>query len=257
MDMRAVASLIDERLGRERGPQPVAVSDGPHGLPIEDLAVGGFERRRVADRQLLLAVAELRVVLLDRNALRLERGHDVVHHGRRRRHPDGGEAETLVQRHEPAVGLLHGQREFAFEGRAHAEPCRGAGGDLALEEGARARLPRRPLQRAHVARHGRRVRRVRKHGERLRIGDEPDLADGAQALDGLELVQHVHRLHGHREPDAVGQPMRQPVHVRGLPPGDAAIVGVEKAHEADAGSTGLRGQVGTGAAGTRGWPWRA
>src|SRR5262249_60445461 len=122
-----------------------AVSDGPHGLPIEDLAIGGFERWRVADRQLLLAVAELRVVLLDRNALRLERGHDVVHHGRRRRHPDGGEAEALVQRREPAVGQPHGQGELAFERRAHAEPCRGAGGDLALEEITRARLPWRSL----------------------------------------------------------------------------------------------------------------
>ena len=140
----------------------------------------------------------------------------------------------------PPSALLHGQGELAFEGGAHAEPCRAAGGDLALEEGARARLPRRPSSGAHVARHGRRVRRVREHGERPRIRDQPDLADGAEALDGLELVQHVHRLHGHREPDAVGQPMREPVHVRGLPARDAAVVGVEEAHEADAGATGLR-----------------
>src|SRR5262249_9221490 len=78
------------------------------------------------------------------------------------------------------------------------------------------------------------------------------LADGAQTLNGLELVQHVHRLHGHGEPDAVGQPMSQAVDVGGLAPRDAAVVGIEKAHEADAGSPGLRGQVGTGALGTPG-----
>src|SRR5687767_15540593 len=66
VDVRAVAGLTDEGLGRERSPESVAVSDGPHRLTIEDLAVGGFERRRVANGQLLLAVAELGVVLLDK-----------------------------------------------------------------------------------------------------------------------------------------------------------------------------------------------
>jgi hypothetical protein len=35
----------------------------------------------------------------------------------------------------------------------------------------------------------------RQDPERLRVGHEPDLAHGAEALDELELVEHVHRLH--------------------------------------------------------------
>jgi hypothetical protein len=104
-------------------------------------------RRTGKTRQLVLAVAEFRIVLLDRNALRLEGGHDVVHHGRRRRHPDGGEAEALVQRRELAVGLLHGQGELALEGAAYAEPRRPAAGDLPPEEG-----PDRRPARSHPGR---------------------------------------------------------------------------------------------------------
>src|SRR5439155_7107923 len=71
VDVAAVARLIDERLWRERRVESVAIGDAAHGLAIEHLAIGRVERRRVADRKLLLSVAQLRVVLLDLDALRL------------------------------------------------------------------------------------------------------------------------------------------------------------------------------------------
>jgi hypothetical protein len=84
---------------------------------------------------------------------------------------------------------------------------------------------------------------VGQQGEGLRIGHQPDLADGAEAFDGLELIQHVHRLHGHGEPDAVGEAAREPVHVRGLPASDTAVVGIEEADEAYTGPSGFRGRI--------------
>src|SRR5262249_52335245 len=80
------------------------------------------------------------------------------------------------------------------------------------------------------------------------------------------LVEHVHGLHGDREADAVGQAMREAVDVRGLTAGDAAVVSVEEANEADVGATGSGRRIGAGSAdvggchGKRriaGWPGRS
>jgi hypothetical protein len=212
----------------------VPVRDAPHGLAIEHLAIRRVERGRVPDGELLLPVPQLGVVLLDLDVLGLERRHELVHERRGGRHPGRGEAEAFVERREAAVGLADGQRELAFERRAHAEARGGARGDLTLEERARARVPRRAVQRAHVGRHRRRVRCVREHGERARVGHEPDLADGTEAFDRLELVEHVHGLHRDRESDAVGDTAAQALDVGGLGACHAAVVRIKEANETDA-----------------------
>jgi len=58
-----------------------------------DLRVGCLERRRVTRRQLLLAVAELRVELVDADRLPLERIDEVVDVVLRGREADRREAE--------------------------------------------------------------------------------------------------------------------------------------------------------------------
>src|SRR4029453_18120207 len=65
-------------LGGQAGPQALTPGDPAGGLAVPDHVVGRPQRRRVAHRQLLLAVAELRVVLLHHHALRLQ-GPDQLH----------------------------------------------------------------------------------------------------------------------------------------------------------------------------------
>jgi len=75
-------------------------------------------------------------------------------------------------------------------------------------------------------------------GERARVRLEADLADGAEALDRLELGEHVHRLHRDRETDPVGDARGEALDVRGLAAGDAAVVRIEEADEPHAGAPG-------------------
>jgi len=57
--------LIRQRLGRETRPQSVPDRHGPRGLAQQHMVVRGPQRRRVPDRNLLLPVTELRVIVLD------------------------------------------------------------------------------------------------------------------------------------------------------------------------------------------------
>ena len=97
MDVRAVARLVREGLGRERGDQAVPEGHAARRLPQGDLVVGGAQGLREAHRQLLLAGPQLRVVLLGMHALGGEGLHDVGHDGRGAVHPDGREAVALVE----------------------------------------------------------------------------------------------------------------------------------------------------------------
>ena len=56
--------------------------DASNRLLIENVAVGRAERRRRRDRELLLAPAQLGVVLLDLEALSLQVLDDLVDHAR-------------------------------------------------------------------------------------------------------------------------------------------------------------------------------
>ena len=74
----AVAGVVRPRLRRERGDETVARGDAADRLADEQLLVRGLQRRRVTRRDLLLAVPELGVVLLERDPLQLERRGELV-----------------------------------------------------------------------------------------------------------------------------------------------------------------------------------
>jgi hypothetical protein len=61
----AVAGLIRQRLGGEASPQAAPDCRGPDGFPQQDVVVGGAQRRRMPDRNLMLAVTELGIIVLD------------------------------------------------------------------------------------------------------------------------------------------------------------------------------------------------
>src|SRR5436190_20550107 len=63
VDVPAIAGLIDERLRRERRVEPVTMRHPAHRLAIEHLTIGGIQRGGVTDRELLLPMSELRIVL--------------------------------------------------------------------------------------------------------------------------------------------------------------------------------------------------
>ena len=169
--------------------------DRPDRLAVQDLVVGGAQGRRVPDRELLLAAAELRVVLLDPHALLAQRLHDLVDHHRRRLHPDRAEAERLVERD---VTVLDPHRQRPLRARRLPSPAalrRWRGGSSASGScaGRRPRARRRGV--CMSASIGPDAGRIRQHDERVRIRDQADLADRPHPLDGLKLVQQVHRLH--------------------------------------------------------------
>ena len=112
---------------------------------------------------------------------------------------------------------------------------RGRAPDHPFEEAPRTGVPRRPLERRHVAEQPGGVRRVGQDRERPWIGREPDLADRPERALGHELVQHVERLHGDGEPDTGLEVGGQEPRVAGLAANDAVVAAVEEAHELDLG----------------------
>ena len=88
VDVRARADPVSERLGRERGDEPVLrLRDATNGVPEPELLVRGPKRVPIADRDLLLAGAVLVDGLLHLDALGQERVDDVRHHVRGAVHP--------------------------------------------------------------------------------------------------------------------------------------------------------------------------
>ena len=79
VDVRPVAGVLRPRLRSQRRDESLACSDSPDRLPDEELLVGGLKRRRVPGRDLLLTVAELRVVLLELDPLALQSVHERIH----------------------------------------------------------------------------------------------------------------------------------------------------------------------------------
>src|SRR5438067_10694281 len=57
-----VARLVAPGLGRERGVEAMLERHAAHGLPIEDVVVGGLQSGRVPDGKLLLTPAKLGIV---------------------------------------------------------------------------------------------------------------------------------------------------------------------------------------------------
>src|SRR5262249_44579271 len=73
VDVTAVARAAGPRLGRERGDEAELRGDAADRLSHEDLLVDRAQRGGVSGGDLLLPVAELRVVLLERDVLPVER----------------------------------------------------------------------------------------------------------------------------------------------------------------------------------------
>src|SRR5919201_2323377 len=80
MQVATVASLIAPWFRREGSVEAVLEGNAADRFSIEDVPVGRGDGGRRADGKFLLAPTELGVVLLDVEALRLERGDHVVDH---------------------------------------------------------------------------------------------------------------------------------------------------------------------------------
>jgi hypothetical protein len=187
----------------------------------------------VSRRDLVLPVAELRVVLLQADALPLQRVGELVYVVLRRRRADRREAKAGVDRHELPVDD-DCKRELVLECDLE---LRAALGELRLHP-----LQERPL--AHRGRlsveldvvddHRAGAGRVRKHPKGLGIGHEPDLADRAHPVDRLELIERVHGLHRHRQADAAPDAALQPAQGARLRADGAVVAAPEEADETEA-----------------------
>ena len=249
----AVPGLVGDGLRGEAGPHPAAERHAPHRLPVQQVVVGRAQRRGVPDHHFLLAVTELGIVVLDLEPLRLQRLHQVQHEVVRALEAGGGVAQAVVGGQQPVraavrVGRALAERELRFERGAQRVPLGRQFGDGLLEEGPRARLPRLPVRPDQVRRHRGRAGRIRQRDVRLRVGHDADLTDGAHALHRLEVVEHVHRHHRDRVPDAARHPGFQARDVRGLAADDPAVVGIEEPHQRDLPGPGV---FQDGAGGTR------
>ena len=235
VDVGAVAGLLGQRLGRQRGHQAVLMGDAAHRLAQPDLVVGGTQRRGVADRQLVLAVAELGVIGVDGDALLLQRRDHVVDDLGARGHRHRGEAAAAVDGVVAArVGGAE-QAELVLEGGLNRHAPVRHPRHHALEEAARAGRPGRALERHQVAHHGGALRRVGQHHEALGVGHQAHLAHRPHALDGHQLVEHGEGLHGDGEPDPGLHPLGEAHLVRQLAADDAAVVAIKETNETDVG----------------------
>ena len=188
VDVAAVAGVVRPRLRRERGDEAVPRRDAADRLAHEQLLVGRLQRRRVRGRDLVLAVAELGVVLLELDALRVERRDEVVDVVLRRGRADRREAEAGVDRHVRAVDLRR-ERELVLERHLEHSAALGQPRLHPLEERALAHGRRLAVEADVVGQHRAGVGRVRQDAERVEVGHEPHLADRPHALDRLQLVE--------------------------------------------------------------------
>ena len=236
----AVARLVGDRLGGQAGPQAVPEGHAADGLPVQHVVVGGAQRVGVPDGNLVLAVAELRVVVLDGEALLLERPGEFHGEVVRQVEAGGGVAQAVVERDEPVRdggpgggGLAAADGELGLERGLHRVAFAGQVGDGLLEERPSARLPWRPVRLDQVREHGPGARGVGERDERAGVGHDPDLADRPHPGYRLQLVEHGHGHHRHGVPDAAGHALPQPPGAGRLAADDPAMVGVEEADQAD------------------------
>jgi hypothetical protein len=165
------------------------------------VVVGGTQRVGVPDGELVLAVAELGVVVLDLQALLLHR-RDQLHDERVPLVEAGrGVAQAVVDGDEPVRDARRGGRhlpvadaELGLERGLHPVTLAGQFGQGLLEERPRARLPRRPVGLDQVREHRAGARRVGKSDKRFRVRHDPDLADRPHPGYRLQLVQHGHAI---------------------------------------------------------------
>ena len=209
--MGAVAGLVGDRLGSQAGPQAVPEGHAADGFPVQHVVVGGAQRVGVPDRHLVLAVTELGVVVLDDQALRLQRRDEFHGEVVREVEAGGGVAQAVVDRDQPVRdgrpgggGLAAADGELGLERGLHRVPLARQLDDGLLKEGPGARLPRRSVRLDQVREHRRGARRVGERDERAGVGQDPDLANRPHPGYRLQLVEHGHGHHRHGVPDAAG-----------------------------------------------------
>ncbi len=76
-----------------------------------------------------------------------------------------------------------------------------------------------------------------------RVGNQADFAHRPHPLHRLQLVEHIHRLQRHRQPDPRLQSPGQAINMRHLAANRAPIVAIEKADQADAVGVGGRDEL--------------
>ena len=166
-----------------------------------DLVVGGLEQRCVLDRQLLLARSELGVILPRLQVLLVQGVQHRAHDRSGAVHAIGAVAQAVVSRHKAAVVRLACQVELVLERRLDAESLLGYPVDRLAQKRAWAQLPRLPVERVHVAQQARLAGGVRQDGKRAPIGNQANLADGAQTGAAREMLCQREGLHGDGQPD--------------------------------------------------------
>ena len=210
----------------------MARGDAADRLAHEQLLVRPAQRRRVRGGDLVLAVPELRVVLLEPDLLGVECRRQVVDVVLRRGGADRREAEPRVDRDEPSVDPGR-ERELVLE--CDLEPLAALGQTVFHPLQERALACRGIAVELHVVdEHGAHPRRVRKNAKRVRVGNEPDLTDRPHAFDRLELVERVHRLHRDGQPDPALDPGVETVHGARLRAHRPVVPAPEEADEAEA-----------------------
>ena len=234
VQMAAVTGLVSPRLGRERGVQPVIEGHAADRFPVEDVMIGGLQRGRIANREFLLAPAELRIVLLDEHPLRFERGDDFVDDRSGDIHAGGREAAAVVDRDE-LLTFFARERPFGFEGGEQRQVVLRSGPrDHPLEEGAAVGGVGIAVERLHVDEDGSRVRRVGGDHERRRVRNESNLSDWTHAVDACEVIEHGEGLHRHGQANARLEAVAEAGHRRTLSANHAVVVAVEEPHQAEA-----------------------
>ena len=179
----AVAGVVGPRLRGQRRHQPVPGGDAADRLAHQQLFVGGLQRGRVRGRDLLLPVAQLGVVLLERDPLGLERARPA-----RRRSPGTRSSRSWrsTARCRPARTRLDARAsENSFSNAARiARPRSASRACMPLEERALADRRGRPVEPDVIGEHDAGVRRVGQLPERLEIGHQPHLADRPMSATG-------------------------------------------------------------------------
>ena len=226
--VHARPGVLGERLGHERGVDPLVERDLLHRQPERHHVVGRGQGVGVAQVDLLLARRPLVVAELDRDA------HALQHHDRAAPEVVRDHVRRVVEiaagvdrlRLAPRLRLLAQQEELDLGMGVEAESQVGGPAERSLEDMAGVGVGRRPVRHQDVAEHpaDRRLAAQRHQLERrrVRLGDHVRLVDPRETLD-----------RGSVEADALGERALQ------FGRGDryrlqvAEHVGEPQAHEAD------------------------
>src|SRR5919198_1986964 len=103
MNVAAAPGLIGEGFWRKGRIDPMIAGHAPDGLPHHDLLISGTQCLRMLHRDFLLAGTELRIVLLDGNALFLEGLDDVEDDGARSVHPNRAKTVAAIKGEKAAL----------------------------------------------------------------------------------------------------------------------------------------------------------